>query len=139
MSNPLAYSMTLLFAQTLQIPLLSIHMMSRASIFLSLFNFAISYKCFLMFCLCKSLLTFIIFLFPKIIFKKFLAKFNLQCITSNVHRISNFCRHKHLDKMGQYHSSALWRLEGHLRIKNNAVAMYSVLHHKAILYTWLVI
>jgi hypothetical protein len=60
---------------------------------------AVNHKCLRMFRLCISLLTFTISLIPEIVFKKFFAKFISQCITSNVYRISSFCKQKHLNKI----------------------------------------
>jgi hypothetical protein len=52
----------------------------------------VSQRCFRMFLLRKSLLTFTVSFFPEIVFKKFFAKFISQCITSKVYLISSFCK-----------------------------------------------
>jgi hypothetical protein len=75
-----------------------------------------------MFRLCISLLTFIVSLIPEIVFRKFLAKFISQCITSNVYRISSFCKQKHLKKIEQYHSCIVCQVHGHPLMEKVSVA-----------------
>ena len=108
-------------------------------IFPSFSEFLVNNKCGRMFHLCKSLLIFIIFLIPEMVFKKFFPKVIWQCTTSNVYLLSSFCKEKHFINLAKCHSSAPWWLAEHVRMTNSAVALQSLLSYKVVINTWSVI
>jgi hypothetical protein len=85
----------------------SIYGAAGLNIFLGLLGFLVSHKCLHKPLLCRSHLTFTVFLFPQMVFTKFFAMFISQCITSRVYWMNRSCIKRTVYKMSEFYSTTV--------------------------------